>query len=62
MKQIIENKIKQSKKELSTLKNKRVPVYDINQYREIYIDIQLHIKQIEHLENMLQEERYDIVI
>ena len=62
MKQIIENKIKQSKKELSTLKNKRVPVYDINLYREIYIEIQLLIKQIEHLENMLQEERYEIVI
>ena len=43
MKQIIESKLEQLKKGLSALENKRVPVNDVNLYREIYIEITLKL-------------------
>lgn len=62
MKQIIESKIEQLRKELSALENKKVAINDINLYREIYLEIQLHKQQIKSLNKMLQEEKYEIVI
>lgn len=62
MKQIIELKLEQLNKGLSALENKRVPVNDVNLYREIHLEIQLNKLQINHLEKMLQEEKFEIVI
>lgn len=62
MKQIIESKLEQLKKGLSALENKRVPVNDVNLYREIYIEITLNKLQTNQLEKMLQEEKFEIVI
>jgi hypothetical protein len=62
MKEIITKRIKQLEKELKALENKRITMNDVDLYREVYIEITLHKTQINLLNQMLEQENFQIVL
>lgn len=62
MKEIILSKIEQLEKELKALENKRIIMNDVELYREVYIEITLKKAQIDLLNQMLEQENFQIIL
>jgi hypothetical protein len=62
MKEIITKRIEQLDKELKALENKRITMNDVDLYREVYIEITLHKTQINLLNQMLEQENFQIIL
>lgn len=62
MKEIILRRIEQLEKELKTLENKRITMNDVDLYREVYIEITLKKNQINLLNQMLEQENFQIIL
>jgi len=62
MKEIILSKLEQLEKDLKALENKRITMNDVDLYREIYIEITLKKTQINYLNQMLEQENFQIVL
>lgn len=62
MKEIILSKIEQLEKELKALENKRITMNDVELYREVYIEITLKKTQIDLLNQMLEQENFQIIL